>query len=744
MLPSPDSRLARSCRFLVFALGAAAVVMTARGLAQRTDRKGLSNSSQHENRNYDARVTLVPATVTPAADLAATIRQQAAIDALRKQLPDLDASIDERTGATRTIWNRVGYLTGPRSGSARDIADAYIAANLDLLGLVETDLAERELTDVVYTRVTGATHIYYRQRVNGVPVYNAQLHVNVNRDGRIISMNNGFVPNLAAGFNSLQPGLEAADAVRSAADHLEIRDAVVRGSRVERDGVRQDAHIDTEHLSTEPVRATLMLLPVRRGEARLVWNFQIHTLDDDHAFDFTVDADSRQVWTRFDWVASDQYLVYPRPSESPSHVSPAPPADGRTTVLNPANLLASPFLWHDTNGAAGAEYTILRGNNVHAYEDSDSNNTPPATQPDCGGSLNCTFVLDLEHEPTAYTAAAVANLFYWNNIVHDVQYQYGFDEPAGNFQVNNYGRGGQQNDDVRAEAQDGSGLNNANFSTPPDGARPRMQMYLWNHTSPSRDGDVDNGVIVHEYGHGISNRLVGGPSNTSCLGNPQQPGEGLSDWWSLVYTAKPGDTAAMSRGIGTYPLGQSTTAPGIRGVPYTTNTSVNNWTYESISGRSVPHGVGAVWAQAMWRVYWALVNEHGFGANLYNAGGGSGNQRAMLYVNEGLKNTACSPTFADVRDGIIQAAVDNYAGADVCRLWGAFAAFGLGTDAVSGGANSTTPTNGFNRPVACGGTALPALTINDVSVTEGNAGTTAATFTVALAPAATSEVRVRY
>ena len=70
----------------------------------------------------------------------------------------------------------------------------------------------------------------------------------------------------------------------------------------------------------------------------------------------------------------------------------------------------------------------------------------------------------------------------------------------------------------------------------------------------------------------------------------------------------------------------------------------------------------------------------------------------MLYVNEGLKNTACNPTFTQIRDGIIQAAQDNHGGQDVCRMWEAFAAYGLGTNAVSGGAASTTPTNGFNVP----------------------------------------------
>jgi hypothetical protein len=421
-------------------------------------------------------------------------------------------------------------------------------------------------------------------------------------------------------------------------------------------------------------------------------------------YDLTVDAEDGRVWTRFDQVASDSYRVYARPAESPNHVSPLPPADGRTLVNNPAHAIASPFGWHDTNGVAGAEFTVTQGNNVQAYTDTDNNNSPDAGSSPSGGSgLVFDFALDLTQAPSAYRPGAVANLFYWNNLIHDVQYQYGFDEQAGNFQVNNYGRGGLGGDDVRAEAQDGGGTNNANFFTPADGARPRMQMYVWTAPTPDRDGDVDSGIVIHEYGHGISNRLVGGPANVNCLVNNQQPGEGLSDWWALAYTARPGDTGATPRGIGTYALGQPATGAGIRTQRYSTDPAVNTWTYASINGMAIPHGVGSVWAQAAWEVYWKLVDAHGFDPDLYNAAGGAGNQRMMLYVNEGLKNTACNPTFTQVRDGILQAAADNHGGEDVCRMWEAFAAFGLGTNAISGSANSTSPTNGFNIPASCQG-----------------------------------------
>ena len=233
-------------------------------------------------------------------------------------------------------------------------------------------------------------------------------------------------------------------------------------------------------------------------------------------------------------------------------------------------------------------------------------------------------------------------------------------------------------------------------------------MFTCANATPERDGDLDNGVIMHEYGHGISNRLVGGPSNVGCLGNRQQPGEGLSDWWALAYTAEVGDAGTDKRGMGTYLFGQAADGDGIRPQPYSTDPLINDYTYETIgSGVSVPHGVGSVWAQGYWEVYWTLVGAHGFSASLkpppdfLDPVAWKGNHRALLYINEGLKNSACSPTFLDVRDGIIQAATDNYSGQDVCLLWDAFAAFGLGIDAVSGGPNSTSPTNGFDVPLEC-------------------------------------------
>ncbi len=667
--------------------------------------QGLADGERH----YDARSTGIRAFAGDQTLARARTPVPQSLSADVQELSGLE--LDEITGAVRSLSSERGFLSAATSGEPMTIAMDFVRRNLAALGLEASDLEGYAVSNVVYSKVTGATRIYLQQRYQGIPVYNAQLQINVNRDGRVISVNNSFMAGLQRAVPALKPVKQLPAAVGEALRFSGIKAPAAILSDTSK-GLQGLTRVENTGISLDPIDGALMLLPVRPGEARLVWNFQIHTLDQQKWWDLTVDAASGQVWTRFDWIAGDQYRVYPRPVESPNHATPLPPADGRALVVNPANALASPFGWHDTNGVAGAESQLTTGNNVDAYTDTDANNAADAnSRPSGGAALNFDFPLSLALAPSGYRPGAVTNLFYLNNIIHDVQYQYGFDEAAGNFQVNNYGRGGAGNDSVQAEAQDGAGTNNANFGTPRDGLRPRMQMFVWTAPTPDRDGDLDASIVIHEYGHGISNRLVGGPQNVSCLTNAQQAGEGLSDFWALAYTARTGDTGPQSRGIGTYALNQQTNGRGIRTQPYSTNQALNTWTYASINGMAVPHGVGSVWAQGAWEVYWKLVDRWGFDANLYNATGSGGNQRMMLYVNEGLKNAACNPTFTQIRDGIIQAAADNHGGEDVCRMWEAFAAYGLGTNAVSGGANSTTPTNGFDIPASCQGGGNPGVTV---------------------------------
>jgi extracellular elastinolytic metalloproteinase len=613
--------------------------------------------------------------------------QLQALEAFRATVPTVVASLDPVTGATRKVLNARGSLTPAQPGiDPEALAVAFVREYRDLLGLTADDVHGMALVDRVTSAVTGVTHLYFRQQFRGVALYNGRLQVHVDREGRIVGVENTFLPGLAQAVMEETPErldglrLDLAAARRHGSDHLAALGLRVRTPH-EADGAAGAGG------------GELFWLPIQQGEARLVWALEMATEGAD-LWALTVDALDGQVWTRHPRThrVAPEYTAYPVAVESPNHTTPLPPADARVLLTDPADLASSPNRWHDDGST---QYTILRGNNAHAYDDSNNSNSPPASEPSCGADLHCNFPLDLSQAPSTYTDASLAQAFYWINSLHDIQAKFGFDEAAGNFQQTNFSGQGAGGDPVQVEVQNSTSCD-ANFAPTVDGVRPRLQIL----TCATAGTAFDNGVVAHEFGHGISHRQVGGPSTVSCLGNAQQPGEGWSDWWGLVYTAKATDQGTDARGLGTYFLGQPANGPGIRTQPYSTDPALNTFTYETLRGRSGAHSVGEVWGQALWEVYWALVDAHGF-EDLRNPASGAGNHRAMLYINEGLKHTACSPTFTDARDGILQAASTAFNGDDVCLLWQAFAAFGLGSDAVSGGSSSTNVTNGFAVPAGC-------------------------------------------
>ncbi|MBK8339036.1 MAG: M36 family metallopeptidase [Flavobacteriales bacterium] len=559
---------------------------------------------------------------------------------------------------------------------------------LDPLSIARTELERRgvrldAIGDLVvkdaYTdRRTGVMHAYMRQRFNGLEVFGTEVAVHVLPDGRVVGLHQRLITDLVAKAPKASAGLSPDDALRAAMRIEGLPEA--RVVRAEGDEAKHRFVFSKNGVATEDPVVQLYLMAVGEDVA-LVWNVELYLPDGSHWWNIRLDATTGKELDRNDWVAQckfDGVGEHSHGSPSPLAPPPAAPADmrvyampvetpnhGAHTLVNApwsSALNASPFGWNDVNGAAGAEYTITRGNNVYASEDRDNNNVP-GFSPDGGATLDFDFPANLTLDPLLYESAAITNLFYWNNIIHDVTYQYGFDEVSGNFQVNNYGNGGAGNDEVDADAQDGSGSNNANFGTPPDGSSPRMQMFRWTQTTPARDSDLDNGIIVHEYGHGISNRLVGGPSNTSCLFNAEQMGEGWSDYFGLMLTMEPGDQGTDARGIGTYVLGQPVSGLGIRPSPYSTNFGVNAYTYASTnSGLSQPHGIGFVWCTMLWELTWDLIAQYGFDADIYNGTGG--NNIAMQLVMDGLKLTACNPGFVDGRDAILLADQINNGGGE--------------------------------------------------------------------------------
>jgi len=225
------------------------------------------------------------------------------------------------------------------------------------------------------------------------------------------------------------------------------------------------------------------------------------------------------------------------------------------------------------------------------------------------------------------------------------------------------------------------------------------------------DGSFDNGIVTHEYGHGISNRLTGTGYNCLNLGaSREQMGEGWSDFFALMLTNKPGDNASVARGIGTYAGGQGITGGGIRPAKYSPDFAINNYTYTDTNGMEynngqaiVPdvHSIGFVWATMLWDLNWEYVAKYGYASDV-TSGTTNGSARVLQLVTDALKLQVCNPTFIDGRDAILQAEMATTGGADKCMIWRTFAKRGLGVAASAGTKTSINDQEqDFTVPAEC-------------------------------------------
>ena len=491
---------------------------------------------------------------------------------------------------------------------------ANAPSSISLESLIKEKNSNYVITAEHVSRTSGIHHMYLRQAINGLEVYGTESSVHLDQSGTAILTHNKFLHDIQATVKSSSIGVNSSQAISSVANQMGYEISDLRQLE-NKGGINQQAVYSKAGISKTEIPVKLMYY-YNKGEGTImVWELSIAEVNSDDWWNFRVDAATGRIVDKENWTLScnilgdhsahnhdanstdipeviaepisnttlldftvpnennvlvGAYRVYPMPVESPDH-------GPRSLVSDPDDPIASPFGWHDTNGIAGAESTLTTGNNVDAHKGS--------SRPDGTGALVFDFSIDLNQNPTLNTPPYITNLFYWNNIIHDVLYQYGFDEVSGNFQENNYGNGGLGSDGVNANAQ-ASGNCNANFGTPADGGNPTMNMFLCTNSNPPHDGDLDNMVIVHEYGHGISNRLTGGPSNSGCLSNSEQMGEGWSDYYGLMLTMEVGDVGSDARGVGTYLFGQPTTGPGIRTFRYSTNFGVNPHTYDDIKTES--------------------------------------------------------------------------------------------------------------------------------------------------------------
>ncbi|KAJ2479067.1 hypothetical protein EV174_004127 [Coemansia sp. RSA 2320] len=408
------------------------------------------------------------------------------------------------------------------------------------------------------------------------------------------------------------------------------------------------------------------LVKLDDGSLAEAWDVTVE--QDDHWWNAQINARSGKVDSLVDWAsryADEAYRVYPWQVPDPS-------VGERVLVTNPADAKASPRGWAHGNQTVG--------NNVYAQANPDGGRGWEHNFRPTSADRVFDYAMDLGKQPTTYLEAAITQLFYTNNFMHDLFFHYGFDEQAGNFQDENFSGKGRGGDAVIANAQDGSGFNNANFATPPDGRHPKMRMYVWDITRPYRDGDLEQGIVVHEYSHGISIRLTGGPANSNCLsyGEAGGMGEGWGDIFATIIRLTANHTRTSD-----IPMGEYSAARGIRKYPYSTSLTTNPSTYGILDGPAYweVHAKGEVWAVVFYEVLWNLIDAHGFTPDLFSRDLSKGNTLALQLLVDGMKLQPCMPNFIDARDAILLADRQLTGGKNQCLIWSGFAKRGLGTGA---------------------------------------------------------------
>ena len=804
----------------------------------------------------------------------------------------------------------------------------------EVIGFTDNDLINTSVSSSYTVASTGMTMVYLQQTYQSIPVFN-KMKVLAFKNGQLLSNAGILISDLdkaAFGYSAI-PSVSANEAVRLAfAEQKLIVPAFTISTTSDYGRV---INYGKPTGVSEDITAELMWFPVEmdsKVSIKLGWQIQVGQKGKDDVWHIRIDALNGKLIEKIniviyedfrshqknsnersnkpgvenfqkyftnnelesglglktnsdspDAIASANYNVIPYPIESPSFGAAAIRSNPWTAAPGNATTLG----WHSIGST---DYTISRGNNVWATEDTIATNQNlglPATSTTSPDPLNFNFTPNYIVEPSQNPTMqqfCITNLFYWNNIIHDITYQYGFDEVAGNYQVNNQGRGGNGNDDVMALAQSGASGhigNNANFLPSVDGVRGRMRMYLFDtattllvntpasiagnygavegafsinnkllnvgpvtgqviyfnddipgtthqacgtaanaltgkivmidrgncpftqkvltaqnagaiavimvnnvagpnvtmagtdnsitipavfisqsdgaifasqlsnnlnvtlSSTNALDGDLDNGIIVHEYTHGISNRFTGGPNTASCLQNAEQGGEGWSDYFALMLTTNwataTNTSGSIPRPIGTYVSGEPNNGGGFRNYPYSTNLSTNPLTYAHMGLTGAPwffnngsqvHNIGEIWCSALWEMTWGIIlQNNNINPNLYNfsLSNNGGNSIAFKLVMEGMRLQPCSPGYIDARNAILTADMNLYGGRNQCAIWAAFAKRGMGYSATQGSSFSTTDqTAAFDLPPAANITTQPL----DVSVLPGNN----AVFTIAATP----------
>ncbi|MEC4728896.1 rhombosortase-dependent M36 family metallopeptidase [Shewanella sp. D64] len=782
-----------------------------------------------------------------------SLKKPASITGMRDQF---DATSKQETFQ----WAKKGQQT-PALSALEHKYKATTAADFYLNKVTGLSTVKKGNVQAVLSSVhdigRGSMVAKYTQRLNGIQVFNHEVNIMMDREFNMVAASGKFANHVSSKHNRIE-GLQADFGDSTSAINTAFH--TMGGSQVSLAQSPKDPSNQFQSYTASVTDGNKQIVGeprskqvyfMKKGSLVPAFYIEIQVAEtnsvDSEFYSFVINAETNKVLFKHNLTSQDadfNYRVYADetgvPWDSPhGNVIPAMSADqtDSSEYLDAPMVIISSGPISTKDAWLSDDATTTSGNNVNAYVDAIA--PDGFTNGDFTAEVTSSNTFDYKYNTAEVESsvnnrkAATVNLFYLNNYLHDTFYDHGFDEAAGNAQALNYDRGGVEGDALRAEVQDNSGFNNANMSTPADGASPRMQMYLWDSkdaiigeqygvtvtsddaiglllstqrasfgqgqfdisgdvvritddTAPTSDGceaavngaelagkiaiidrgacnftqkaknaqdagaiavliannsgtdepapmggsddDVkipsmglslndgakiyakldaaenvtismfnqkpykasswDNAIVAHEWGHYISNRLVG---NASGLINQQgrSMGEGWGDFHALLLISEEDD--ALIAGNELFQKAYAAVSyvgsfyTGIRNYPYSTDMEINPLTFANVElgngtgadrdGNAEVHDAGEPWAAMLWDSYVALINDerHTFS---------EARSLMMDYLVSGYKMTPIAPTYTEARDAILAAAFANDV-KDYELILGAFARRGMGLGAVS-------------------------------------------------------------
>lgn len=642
-----------------------------------------------------------------AAAIGPTRAQVDAIVSLVREHNDVRIGWNPLFGTPSSILRHGAALTAARPGSPVTAARAWLREHRGVFGWTAAEVGALTVEKDLAQPGNGPRTVLFHQLFDGLHGHSlgGSLVVGLDASNRVLTVRANVVrvPDATGSWS-----LDAADALAVASGRPASRALARKGEwfRFARGAFAADHYVRK------------VAFPQGDGPARRAWEvFFVKRLTE--GYRTLIDASTGTVLYRFQLVRSEApeglvFDTYPGAPRGGQQVmrsfagDPAASPEGWLTPIPGLPALPTTFGNNASTATNWAVFLVPDGpgqirpiapDGVFAYEFTDAWHTsecganPISTlegSPAAGAPDTPTYALDAE--------AAVTNLFYHHNVMHDYFYKLGFIEEAGAMQMSNFGKTGAEleNDPLLGLAQAGGvtgdapaylGRDNAYMFPWPDGLPSWSGMFVWETvpgaiTVPCVDGDFATDVIYHEYAHGVTNRWVGAEFGNLETQHGGSMGESWSDFYALHYLHEHGFetrdelgwyvTPSPNGGIRNYSLGD---------VPLT----FADIGYD-VSNEEV-HSDGEIWNGVLWDLR----------STMKQARKGGAAYLAQI-VADAMPISGPLPSMLNMRDAILAADVARTKGANQALLWSVFARHGMGRSAMAKSGFDVNPIPAFDHP----------------------------------------------